>query len=130
MGFSNVNCDQYGKMQYDPKEVIKVYIGLNEFNIKDLEKNPEVHKYKHSVDSVIKHENWDGSGLTSPDLALIKLAKKVLFVSNPFSTQQMIPACMPEKNVKLYGSEVFVNGWGRTRNEACFTDNNGPNRFC
>ena len=128
MSYSNVECDEYGTMQYDPKEVIRVYIGLNDENIKDLEKRSDVHKFRHSIDSVIKHENWDGSGLTTPDLALIKLAKKVLFTNNPFYSMNIIPACMPDKNVELYGSEVFVNGWGRTRNEGCFTDNNGPNR--
>ena len=131
---SNVKCSIYGELEYDPKEVIKAYIGLNNENITDLEKKHDVHHFVHKIDQVIKHENWDGSGLTSPDLALLKLAQRVQIkddVNSRFAVGgagSIRPACLPGKNVKLHGEHAYVAGWGRTRNEACFTDNNGPNR--
>ena len=125
---SNVQCSYYGELKYDPKEVLKAYIGVNDLNITNLEKHHEVDKYVQRIDKVIKHEGWDGSGLTSPDLALLKLAKKVQFSDNWFSFKSIRPACLPSKNVQVHGEHAYVAGWGRTRNEACFTDNNGPNR--
>ena len=58
---------------------------------------------------MIKHENWDGSGYTFPDLALIKLAKKTLFMEY-FDT--IAPICLSNENVKevVYDSEAFVAG--------------------
>ena len=130
---SNVQCSYYGELKYDPKEVLKAYIGLNNENIINLEKKRDIHKWVNRIDKVIKHEGWDGSGLTSPDLALLKLAKKVQFIDdNRFKIGggqfSIRPACLPGKNVKVHGEHAYVAGWGRTRNQACFTDNNGPNR--
>jgi hypothetical protein len=59
----------------------------------------------------------------SADLALIKLAKTVVFVADT-----LIPVCLPHKPVSLHGQKAYVSGWGRTRNDDCFTDNFGPER--
>lgn len=70
---SNVFCDD-GKLQYDPQKVIKVYVGINTQNVEGIFSNPEKRKEKeYSVEKVIKHPNWVGTGLTNPDLALIKV---------------------------------------------------------
>ena len=62
---------------------------------------------------MIKHDNWDGTGYTYPDLALIKLAKRVIFkedhVHEKFS---IVPLCLSNENVQtgVYDSEAFVAG--------------------
>ena len=64
---------------------------------------------------MIKHENWTGSlyDYSFPDLALIKLAKRVMFkedhVHGKFS---IVPLCLSNENVKagVYDSEAFVAG--------------------
>ena len=102
----------YYLLRYDPKEVIKVYVGVNDQDISE----PEIlEKTKHDVIEVIKHENWTGSpyDYSFPDLALIKLAKRVMFkedhVHGKFS---IVPLCLSNENVKevVYDSEAFVAG--------------------
>ena len=105
-------CTVYYIFSYDPKEVIKVYVGVNNQDIG----NPRIlEKTKHDVIEVIKHENWTGSlyDYSFPDLALIKLAKRVKFkedhVHGKFS---IVPLCLSNENVKagVYDSEAFVAG--------------------
>ena len=71
---------------------------------------------EHSVDAVIKHNGWDGSGATFPDIALIKLAKKVKFnLKKPtgiLKTISILPACLPTPKIRkqLYNTKAFVAG--------------------
>ena len=125
---SNVECSYYGELKYGPKEVIKAYIGLNGENVTDLEKWFNIDQFVHHIDKVIKHEDWDGSLYTFPDFALLKLAKRVEITNHRFAERPIVPACLPSKDVKLHGEHAYVAGWGKTRNDACFTDNDGPNR--
>ena len=99
----------YYIFSYDPKEVIKVYVGVND---QDISKPDILEKTKHDVIEVIKHENWDGSGYTFPDLALIKLAKKTLFMEDSYGVDTIAPICLSNENVKevVYDSEAFVAG--------------------
>lgn len=140
-GLSNVQCDMFGKLQYDPTQVLKVHIGLDDADINQI----GLQNYAHKVEKVIKHEKWDGSGLTSPDLALVKLARNIKFDThigkhNSRKTaihraqeagSKLLPICFqqtPNAYENIYNSVVYVAGWGRLRNEDCFTDNQGPNR--
>ena len=61
---------------------------------------------------MIKHENWDGSGYTFPDLALIKLAKQVKFKNDEWIRNSISPICLSNKNIKAgaFDSEAFVAG--------------------
>ena len=126
---TNVPCDLYGELQYDPKEVIKAYIGLNDKNVTDLEKRHDVSRFVHRIDKVIIHEGWDGSQLPDsyPDLALVKLAERVHLTDDIWATLSIQPACLPKKGVNFEGIG-YAAGWGQIRNDACMTDNNGPNR--
>ena len=85
---SNVQCEN-GRLKYDPQEILQAYVGVNDLDISHLNKGylkrPE-HSEKfspqnHSIEKVILHPSWDGSGTKFPDLALLKLKKKVRFVS-------------------------------------------------
>jgi hypothetical protein len=125
---SLVSCDSTGKLQYDPKKVIKAYIGVNKEDVhKSIIGNPD---YEYSAEKVIPHPNWDGSTVKPPDLALIKLAQKVHFL--PYNKggemPKIVPICLPFSKMHLYRRTVYVAGWGRLRNEGCFTDDFGPNR--
>ena len=63
---------------------------------------------------MIKHENWTGSlyDYSFPDLALIKLAKKTLFMEYFHGKNTIAPICLSNENVKevVYDSEAFVAG--------------------
>ena len=63
---------------------------------------------------MIKHENWTGSlyDYSFPDLALIKLAKKTLFMEDFDGKNTIAPICLSNENVKevVYDSEAFVAG--------------------
>ena len=100
----------YYFLRYDPKEVIKVYVGVNNQDIG----NPRIlEKTKHDVIKVIKHENWDGSMYTFPDLAIIKLAKRVTFKKDlHYQKSTIAPLCLSNENIKanVYDSEAFVAG--------------------
>ena len=72
---------------------------------------------EHSVDAVIKHDGWDGSGATFPDIAIIKLARKVKFnLKKPedleFGENSILPACLPTPKIRkqLYNTKAFVAG--------------------
>jgi hypothetical protein len=72
---------------------------------------------EHSVDAVIKHNGWDGSGATFPDLAIIKLTRKVKFNLEKPATivdenNSILPACLPTPNIRkqLYNTKAFVAG--------------------
>ena len=71
---------------------------------------------EHSVDAVIKHNGWDGSGATFPDIAIIKLANKVKFKLNKpggwEDGNSILPACLPTPNIRkqLYNTKAFVAG--------------------
>ena len=96
--------------RYDPKEVIKAYIGVNG---KDIDQPYNLEHKEHSVDAVIKHDGWDGSGATFPDIAIIKLARKVKFNLKPEDFEDSIlPACLPTPKIRkqLYNTKAFVAG--------------------
>ena len=100
----------YYFLRYDPKEVIKVYVGVNN---QDIGKPRILEKTKHDIIEVIKHENWDGTGYTYPDLALIKLAKRVTFKKDlHYQKSTIAPLCLSNENIKadVYDSEAFVAG--------------------
>ena len=61
---------------------------------------------------MITHDDWHGNPLDFPDLALIKLAKKVTFRTKSFQTDTIAPACLSNENIRegLYDSEAFVAG--------------------
>ena len=72
---------------------------------------------EHSVDAVIKHNDWDGSGATFPDIAIIKLAGKVRFNLEKTESilkldNSILPACLPTPNIRkqLYNTRAFVAG--------------------
>ena len=69
---------------------------------------------EHSVDAVIKHNGWDGSGATFPDLAIIKLARKVKFNLKKSDAwdNSILPACLPTPKIRkqLYNTKAFVAG--------------------
>ena len=70
---------------------------------------------EHGVVEVIKHNDWDGSGATFPDIAIIKLANKVRFNLNTggiVKTDSILPACLPTPKIRkqLYNTKVFVAG--------------------
>lgn len=56
---------------------------------------------------VIKHENWDGTGRTLPDLALIKLARDVK-IETDIENLPVLPICLPNKPIPL-SNEVCKN---------------------
>ena len=64
------------------------------------------------------------SKYSSLDLALIKLVKTVAFRVEP----SILPICLPTNTISLHNQKAYVAGWGRTRNDDCFTDNYGPER--
>lgn len=77
LDFRRTPCTD-GVLEYDPKEIFKLYVGLNDLNINDaLSRNPELHE--RNVDTVIMHPDWTGTGLTFPDLALIKSRSDFVF---------------------------------------------------
>ena len=67
---------------------------------------------KYDVKEVITHDDWHGNPLDFPDLALIKLAKKVTFRTKSFQTDMIAPACLSNENIQkgVYDSEAFVAG--------------------
>ena len=70
---------------------------------------------EHGVVAVIKHDDWDGSGTTSPDIAIIKLAKKVKFTVNTgdiIKKNSIFPACLPNARIRshLYNTKAYVVG--------------------
>ena len=87
---SNVQCEN-GQLKYDPQEILQAYVGVNNLDISHLnqgylrrlnEHYNKEEKFKpqlHSVEKVILHPSWDGSGTKFPDLALLKLKDKVKF---------------------------------------------------
>ena len=89
---SNVQCEN-GRLKYDPKEILQAYVGVNDLDISHLNQGylrrrgadketwEKLSPQKHSIEKVILHPSWDGSGTKFPDLALLKLKKKVRFVS-------------------------------------------------
>ena len=112
-------------------EVIKVYVGVNDELVTEIFKSDKISHYEYGVEKVIKHENWVGTGLTFPDLALLKLSKTVQFIrpqKDDKFIKPIVPICLPTADISLYGQQAYVAGWGRTRNDDCFTDNFGPER--
>ena len=85
---SNVQCEN-GRLKYDPQEILKAYVGVNDNDISHLnqgylrrnETKDKIKPQMHSIERVILHPSWDGSGTSFPDLALLKLKKKVRFIS-------------------------------------------------
>ena len=72
-------------------------------------------KREYGVVSVIKHNGWDGSGASFPDIAIIKLARKVEFniKSGGFiERDSILPACLPNHKMRdqLYDTKAFVAG--------------------
>ena len=71
---------------------------------------------EHSVDAVIKHNGWDGSGKTFPDIAIIKLANKVKFKLNKPGDwdhgKSILPACLPDLEIHshLYDTKAYLVG--------------------
>ena len=70
---------------------------------------------EYGVVSVIKHNGWDGSGASSPDIAIIKLARKVKFNINTGVIQKknsILPVCLPNRKIRdqLYDTKAFVAG--------------------
>ena len=88
---SNVQCEN-GRLKYDPQEILQAYVGVNDLDISHLNQGylrrrgadketwEKLSPQKHSIEKVILHPSWDGSGTQFPDLALLKLKKKVTFV--------------------------------------------------
>ncbi|TRY79426.1 hypothetical protein TCAL_10763 [Tigriopus californicus] len=114
-----------GTLEYDPKDIFKLYLGLNDLNINDaLSRNPELHE--HNVDEVIMHPDWTGTGLTFPDLALIK--SSLNFVFKTTGRHAVLPLCLLDPGTFIRNMDGYVAGWGLTRNDDCFTDNYGPER--
>jgi hypothetical protein len=107
----------------------KVYVGINDKPISEVfDKHGGRETHEYGVEKVIKHENWVGTGLTIPDLALIKLNRPVKFDKGGPTSKPVLPICLPGPDIELHGQKAYVAGWGRTRNEDCFTDNFGPER--
>ena len=85
---SNVQCEN-GRLKYDPQKILKAYVGVNDNDISHLnqgylrrrEGKESIKPQMHSIEKVILHPSWDGSGTKFPDLALLKLKDKVIFVS-------------------------------------------------
>ena len=75
---SNVQCSYSGEIMYDPRKILKVYVGIRDRNLKNL----DFKKFEYLVDKVILHNKWDGSGASFPDLALLKLIQTVTFVTD------------------------------------------------
>ena len=72
---------ELGVLEYEPKKIFRVYSGLNEANINEaLAKHKDRHE--HKIDKIMVHPNWTGTGLTYPDLALIKIADEFKFTSD------------------------------------------------
>ena len=71
---------------------------------------------EHGIVAVIKHNDWDGSGATFPDIAIIKLARKVKFNINTsvgiIGMNSILPACLPNRKIRhhLYNTKAFVAG--------------------
>ena len=86
---SNVQCEN-GRLKYDPQEILQAYVGVNDLDISHLNQgylrrpghSEKFSPQNHSIEKVILHPSWDGSGTSFPDLALLKLKKKVRFVSS------------------------------------------------
>ena len=101
-----------------------------------IDKVKSLRPFHHTVDKVILHPSWTGTGETYPDLALIKLSKQLRLsyskqgAMRSLQRSKIVPICLPDKKIRqnLENSKVYVGGWGRLRNEDCFTDNFGPNR--
>ena len=90
--------------------MIKVYVGLNDADItRALKRNRNL--YEHSVTEVIKHEDWDGTGYTYPDLALLKLARPVQFQMESPLGKPVLPICFPPDDMEFYEEQVYVAGY-------------------
>ena len=129
-GSREVPCDGQGQLDYDPKVNMKLYLGLNDADVdRILERSNDLHEY--TVEAVYKHPDWDGTGYTFPDLALIKSAKRFIFDSAA-GKLAVAPICLPplpvDEGHKIHGQKGYVAGWGNTANDDCFTDNFGPER--
>ncbi len=92
------------------------------------------------------HPGWTGTGLTFPDLALLRSERDFAFVREGKSA--VLPICLPFQGclfkiriiwikhfygkpivgLDVHGHKGYVAGWGLTRNAECFTDNFGPER--
>ena len=116
-----------GKIQYNPKEKVQVWLGVNGRNIDKIQHGDSM---TFNAKKIIIHPNWKGSRMVvhRPDLALIELPKAVKFSkAGKYAT---MPICLPDpqKKYKMAGSSGYVTGWGRSVRTECYTDNNGPER--
>ena len=126
---SYVPCALNGTLLYDPKEVFKIYVNVDTIDIRVLKHLVEKNKIpEYRVSDAIKHPEWDGSGSSFPDLALLKLEKDVFMDDNK-------PICLPtmKNQFDLYNQTVYVAGWGTLRNRdtgtrECYTNDDGPER--
>jgi len=122
------NCVD-GKLEYDARKKMKVYVGVNQKNLDLIKKGDTT--YEYSVKRVKVHPNWKGSQeeVQRPDLTLIELRKKVKWsFENGKNSPQIIPICLPEKKYTMHGKLGYVAGWGRSIRQNCYTDNRGPSR--
>jgi len=115
-----------GELEYDATMLMKVYVGLNQKHLDEIDKG-DMH-YEYAVKRVIVHPNWKGSQeeVQRPDLTLIELKKKVKWKWK--GKNQQIPICLPEIEYPMHGKEAYVAGWGRSIRQNCYTDNRGPSR--
>ena len=81
---SNVRCSYSGELMYDPQKILKLYIGVDDRKLVNL----DLKRFEYSVEKVILHEKWDGSGASFPDLALLRLTKTVRFVTDEWGSGQ------------------------------------------
>ena len=127
-----VPCNEKGRLLYNFRTQLKVYIGVNSVSLNesvDLAKRDPVAKelYERRPSRVYLHPTWKGyDDLEAVDLALIKLKTNLLWDGN-----RVMPICLPPSSRESSENlDVYAGGWGYTlRNQMsqdCVTNNDGP----
>jgi len=137
IGSEYIPCTKEDKLEYDPKEVLKVVAGATvEMDMMDHDMR---RKLERDVDEVFVHPLWKGgtsmevekpedmgkNGHEAADIAMIKLAKALVWGST------VSPICLPEvADLKVKDDTAYVAGWGQTEGDRknCVVDNRGPAR--
>jgi len=91
----NTHCVD-GKLQYDPRSVLKLYVGVNDMNL-EAATNKRRGEFEYPVDRVKVHPGRTGTGLTFPDLALIRSKKAFKFSKGLHVRSPVLPICLPKK---------------------------------
>lgn len=105
---------------YDPKEDIKVYLGLKDLKyVFDINKRKSLIDNEYLLSKVIVHPKYNDALY---DIALLRTKKEITF------TEKIQPICLPfGPDFPDIRTDSIVAGWGTLKNTICHTNDNGPN---